>query len=208
MRLNISFLFAFALTSGTALGQSDYPLNQQFKTDSIQQIQDIVVTGTNMATENNKLPYSISIVSNKEIEESGQSKLLNVLSGRVPSLFVTERGIGGFGISTGGSGAIKIRGVGGSPTSQVLMMVDGQPQFAGIYSHHVADAYTTDYVEKVEVIRGPASVLYGSNAMGGAINIITKHARQEGVRTTLNADRKSTRLNSRHGFVSRMPSSA
>ena len=187
MRLNISFLFAFALTSGTALGQSDYPLNQQFKTDSIQQIQDIVVTGTNMATENNKLPYSISIVSNKEIEESGQSKLLNVLSGRVPSLFVTERGIGGFGISTGGSGAIKIRGVGGSPTSQVLMMVDGQPQFAGIYSHHVADAYTTDYVEKVEVIRGPASVLYGSNAMGGAINIITKHARQEGVRTTLNA---------------------
>ncbi|MDE6135499.1 MAG: TonB-dependent receptor, partial [Muribaculaceae bacterium] len=75
--------------------------------------------------------------------------------------------------------------VGGSPTNAVLMMVDGQPQFAGIYSHHVADFYETEYVDHVEVLRGPASVLYGSNAMGGVINVITKNAVQEGVRTTL-----------------------
>jgi len=44
---------------------------------------------------------------------------------------------------------IKIRGVGGSPTSAVLMTVDGQPQFVGIYSHHVADFYKTEYVDSV-----------------------------------------------------------
>lgn len=158
-----------------------------FRTDSIQKIQEIVVTGTNLATTRSQLPFSISIVSQKEIEESGESKVLSVLSGRVPSLFVTERGVTGFGVATGGSGAIKIRGVGGSPTSQVLMMVDGQPQFAGIFSHHVGDAYATEYVDRVEVIRGPASVLYGSNAMGGAINVITKDAEQEGVQNTLSA---------------------
>lgn len=160
---------------------------QGYRTDSIQKIQEIVVTGTNLATSRNQLPYSISILSLPQIEESGESKLLGILSGRIPSLFVTERGVAGFGISTGGSGGIKVRGVGGSPTSQILMMVDGQPQFAGIYSHHVADAYTTDYVDRVEVIRGPASVLYGSNAMGGAINVITKDATQDGVHSTVSA---------------------
>ncbi len=185
MKTKITLLFM--LTTNLIFAQSEKSIEAGYKTDSIQRIQDIVVTGTNLATDNNKLPYSISTLSNKEIEESGESKVLSILSGRIPSLFVTERGVGGFGISTGGSGGIKIRGVGGSPTSQVLMMVDGQPQFAGIYSHHVGDAYSTEYVEKVEVIRGPASVLYGSNAMGGAINVITKHARQEGVFTTLDA---------------------
>ena len=65
------------------------------------------------------------------------------------------------------------------------MMVDGQPQFAGIYSHSIADFYQTEYVDHVEVLRGPASVLYGSNAMGGVINVITKNAVADGVRTTL-----------------------
>ena len=56
-----------------------------------------------------------------------------------------------------------------SPTSGVLMMVGGQPQFAGIFSHHVADIYETEYVDHVEVLRGSGSVLYGSNAMGGVV---------------------------------------
>ena len=70
----------------------------------------------------------------------------------MPSLFISERNIFGFGVSNGGSGGIKIRGVGGSPTNSVLMMVDGQPQFAGIYSHPIADFYGTEYVERVEVL--------------------------------------------------------
>lgn len=65
------------------------------------------------------------------------------------------------------------------------MMVDGQPQFAGIYSHHIADFYDKEYVERVEVLRGPGSVLYGSNAMAGAINVITRTAKADGVRTVL-----------------------
>ena len=159
----------------------------RFRTDSIQRLHEVVVTGSNLATARGELPFSISVVSGPAIRESGDNKVLSVLSSRVPSLFVTERGIGGFGVSTGGSGAIKIRGVGGSPTSEVLMMVDGQPQFAGIYSHHVADAYTAEYVDRVEVVRGPASVLYGSNAMGGVINVITRNAQKEGITNTLSA---------------------
>lgn len=148
-------------------------------------IGEVVVTGSNNATGRNLLPYTVSTVSGPQLEATGQSQLLSAISGRVPSLFVSERNIFGFGVSSGGSGGIKIRGVGGSPTNSVLMMVDGQPQFAGIYSHHVADFYETEYVDRVEVLRGPGSVLYGSNAMGGVINVITKNADKDGVHTTL-----------------------
>lgn len=59
------------------------------------------------------------------------------------------------------------------------MMVDGQPQFAGIYSHSVSDFYSKSYVDRVEVLRGPGSVLYGSNAMAGVVNVITRQPGQD-----------------------------
>ena len=152
------------------------------------QIDEIVVTGSNGAVGRNLQPYTVSTVTAAQIESTGKGQLLSALSGTVPGLFITERNILGFGISNGGAGGIKIRGVGGSPTNAVLMMVDGQPQFAGIFSHHVADFYTTEYVERVEVLRGPGSVLYGSNAMGGVINVISKESAREGSFTTLSTE--------------------
>ena len=154
-------------------------------TTTVNRLGEVVVTGSNEAVRRNLLPYTVTSIGSHQLEATGQTQLLSAISGVVPSLFVSERNIIGFGISNGGSGGIKIRGVGGSPTNAVLMMVDGQPQFAGIYSHHVADFYGTEYVDHVEVLRGPGSVLYGSNAMGGVINVITKHADNHGVHTTL-----------------------
>ncbi|WP_289145831.1 TonB-dependent receptor [uncultured Bacteroides sp.] len=160
---------------------------QVVDTTRIYRIGEVVVTGSNHATGRNLLPYTVSTVKSSQLEATGQSQLLSAISGQVPGLFVSERNVLGFGVSNGGSGGIKIRGVGGSPTNAVLMMVDGQPQFAGIYSHHVADFYETEYVDRVEVLRGPGSVLYGSNAMGGVINVITKNADRNGVHTTLSS---------------------
>jgi len=155
--------------------------------DSVRQLHEVVVTGTNSYIENRLLPYSVSVVGNDRLELTGQTQVLSAISGMVPSLFVSERSIFGFGVSNGGSGHIKLRGVGGDRASAVLMMVDGQPQFAGIYSHHIADFYNKEYVERVEVLRGPGSVLYGSNAMAGAINVITKNPHESGVRTTISS---------------------
>lgn len=151
----------------------------------IHPLDEVVVTGSNNATSRNLLPYTVSVVSRSQLESTGKTQLLSAHSGEIPSMFVSERSLLGFGVSNGGSGGIKIRGVGGSPTNGILMMVDGQPQFAGIYSHHVADIYQTEYVNHVEVLRGPASVLYGSNAMGGVVNVITRQAHTDGVKTTL-----------------------
>lgn len=151
--------------------------------DSIFSLHEVVVTGTNTPVQKNLLPYTVSVVGQDRLESTGETQVLSAISGMVPSLFVTERSIFGFGVSNGGSGGIKLRGIGNNGT--VLMMVDGQPQFAGIYSHHIADFYNKEYVERVEVLRGPGSVLYGSNAMGGAINVISKNPTDNGVRTTI-----------------------
>lgn len=176
-RLNVSLLLSLILASHAKSGVVDTTL--------VHGINEVVVTGSNRAISRNLLPYTVSVVNSRQLEATGKTQLLAALSGEVPSLFVSQRGIFGFGVSNGGSGGIKIRGVGGSPTSGVLMMVDGQPQFAGLFSHPVADFYETDYVDHVEVLRGPGSVLYGSNAMGGVINVISKRPKQDGVHTAL-----------------------
>ena len=183
MTFGMGMLFSSALMAASSEGNATK--TSLSDTTQVHGLGDVVVTGSNQATSRNLLPYTVSIVNNQQLEATGKTQLLAALSGEVPSLFVSQRNIFGFGVSNGGSGAIKIRGVGGSPTNSILMMVDGQPQFAGLYSHPVADFYETEYVDHVEVLRGPGSVLYGSNAMGGVINVITKHAQQDGVKTVL-----------------------
>ena len=56
----------------------------------------------------------------------------------------------------------------------MLVLIDGHPQYNGVYGHPISDSYQTLMAERVEVLRGPASVLYGSNAMGGVLNIVTR----------------------------------
>ena len=88
-----------------------------------------VVTGSNNVTGRDLLPYTVSVMDGRQLEATGRTQLLSALSGHVPSLFVSERNIFGFGISNGGSGGIKIRGVGGDPTNAVLMCCAALLQF-------------------------------------------------------------------------------
>lgn len=153
-----------------------------------EELSEIIVTGSNEAVDGRRLPYTVSIIAPDEIESAASNRVLDILSGRVPSFFVTQRNILGYGVSNGGAGHIKLRGVGGDRASAVLMMVDGQPQFAGIYSHHIGDFYTRQNVERVEVLRGPGSVLYGSNAMAGVVNVVTRGVDREGFHGSLTAE--------------------
>lgn len=142
-------------------------------------IDDVVITATRTDVNRNNIPLSISVIERDAIEESSESALLPVLSQRVPGLFVTQKGVTGFGISEGSAGTVNIRGVGQG--NKVLMLFDGQPQWAGIFGHHLPDSYVASDIERVEVVRGPASLIYGSNAMGGVVNILTRQETREGI---------------------------
>ncbi len=134
---------------------------------------EVVVTGSRIPVSRDVMPIPVSVVRRNLIEESGETSLLPVLTQQVPGLFVTSRGVSGYGVSTGSAGGINMRGFAGG-SGRVLILIDGHPQYATIYGHPVADAYIASEAQRVEVSHGSASVLYGSNAMGGAINIITR----------------------------------
>lgn len=143
----------------------------------------MVVTGTRNETDIRHLPITISVIGRKQLEENYQPSVLPTLTEQVPGLFATSRGIMGYGVSAGAAGGMSLRGVGGSPTAGLLVLIDGHPQYMGLMGHPIADAYQTMMTERVEVLRGPASVLYGSNAMGGVINIVTRKMQEDGVKT-------------------------
>lgn len=155
-------------------------------TNQIHQIDEVVVTGARQETDVRHLSQTVSVVGRAQIEHSLQSSLLPVLTEQVPGLFVTSRGVMGYGVSNGAAGSISLRGLSGG-TARLMVLIDGHPQYAGIFGHPIADAYQSFLAERVEVLRGPASVLYGSNAMGGVINIVTRKMQEDGVNTHLHA---------------------
>lgn len=176
------FLFISGLLV-TSVAYSSVPVEpvEPLGIDSLINLQGVVVSANKIQVNRNSVPLSISVIDREEIEASSESALLPVLSQRVPGLFVTQKGITGFGVNDGSAGTVNIRGVGQG--NKVLMLFDGQPQWAGIFGHALPDTYVASDVERVEVIRGPGSLMYGSNAMGGVVNIITRHHKQEGRRT-------------------------
>ena len=149
-------------------------------------LSEVVVTGTRNKTDIRHLPMTVSVVDRPLIEYSNVPSLLPVLTEQVPGLFITSRGIMGYGVSEGAAGTISMRGLGGG-SGQVMVLIDGHPQYMGMFGHPISDAYQSLMAERVEVLRGPASVLYGSNAMGGVVNIVTRRMEQDGVRTNINA---------------------
>ena len=177
MRRHLLPLFALAtLCCATVYAQND-------AADYEKSLDEVVVTATLTEVNLKNVPMTVSVVTPAMIENSKENQLLPTVAKQTPGLFLTQRGMVGFGISGGGSGGMTMRGVGSSPTTGMLVLIDGNPQYMGIMGHHLPDAYESSSTERVEVVRGPASILYGSNAMGGVMNIITKKQRENGANT-------------------------
>lgn len=121
-----------------------------------------------------------AIVDGDKLRESAQPSTLDSLAQESADIHVTSKGTGIHGISNGASGGIYIRGLGGSPNSQVLVIEDGVPDIQGIFGHPIPDAYAPTLLEGIRVIKGGDSVLYGSNAMGGVILIDSRWRSRDG----------------------------
>ena len=147
----------------------------QAQTADTLSLDEVVVTGTRNAVDVRHLPMTVTVIDREKLTEQHQASLLPTVMQQVPGLFVTSRSMMGYGVSTGAAGGINLRGITGG-AGQLMVLIDGHPQYQGIYGHPISDSYQTLMAERVEVLRGPASVLYGSNAMGGVMNIVTRHS--------------------------------
>lgn len=186
MKVRKSYLSIALMTFAVQTGMGQEQKRDTLDTGKVYEIGEVVVTGARNETDVRHLSQTVSVVNRSEIDQALQPSLLPVLTEQIPGLFVTSRGVMGYGVSGGAAGSISLRGLSGG-TARLMVMIDGHPQYAGIFGHPIADAYQSFLAERVEVLRGPASVLYGSNAMGGVVNIVTRKMQEDGVKTNLRA---------------------
>jgi iron complex outermembrane receptor protein len=179
MKKGVLLSILSCLSMSICLAENDAPVSQDTVTGKSIRLDEVVVTGSRIPVPRDVIPVPISVVHRSTIEQSNETALLPVLMQQVPGLYVTSRGMAGYGVSGGAAGGINMRGFSGG-SGQVLILIDGHPQYATIYGHPVADAYIASDAQRVEVSRGAASILYGASAMGGAINIITRQAMEDG----------------------------
>ncbi len=129
-------------------------------------LEQIVVTASSVATNVKDAPASISVIGQDQLQQKGAPDITEALR-TVPGLNV------GFG--SDGTRGISMRGMGSGYT---LILIDGKRVGAGLTTmrHYNGDLdwVPVDAIDRIEVVRGPMSTLYGSDALGGVVNIITK----------------------------------
>lgn len=150
---------ALAITSGAMLIEL---------TPSYQSGREVTITANRVATAVQDLAVSTVVARATEIESRSPQGLDNILRA-VPGVTVTESQVS----IRGSSGYARAVG------SRVLLLMDGMPFLSGDNGDMKFDAIPFPAVDRVEVIKGAGSALYGSNAIGGVINVLTRDPREE-----------------------------
>ncbi len=131
-------------------------------------LDEVVVTATRLPTPAKELPVPVQVITRKEIQGSRADDLATLLTEKLPEHFQKY---------PGALSSITIRGFSSDTTGtdikgHVLVLIDGHRSGTG----NIA-SIPLENVERVEVVRGPGSVVYGSSAMGGVVNIITRRGK-------------------------------
>lgn len=137
--------------------------------EDITELDEVVVTATRTRVSLADAPAAVTVITDKQIESKNVSRLGDALT-NVPSLFL-RAGALGESQGTQGTSGMSLRGV---DHKKVLILLDGQPiQDAGSGQINWRTAFVED-IARIEVVPGAFSSLYGSNAIGGVINLISK----------------------------------
>jgi len=146
----------------------------QDMTDSLRvyDLQDtIVVVADRYKHQLKNLTNTYQIIPGQQVENISRHSALELVDIVFPSSYMLEKMVIGYGVGVEGAGTINMRGQGGKPNTGMLVLLNGHPDFMGIFGHPLPDVYGMDDVQQVEILAGPSSSVFGSQAMGGVINI-------------------------------------
>lgn len=164
-----------------------------FQTDDPFNLEQVVVTATRTQKKLKDIPVITQIVTARQIQDRGVNNIQDLLSQEVPGLNFQEVGFGT---------DIDIQGLG---SKHILFLIDGE-RIAGENGGNIDYSRINLYnVERIEIVKGASSALYGSQAMGGVINIITKQAKKKvevsgGVRYSENNQNNSRGISSDNSY--------
>lgn len=152
---------AFAVQAyGAAIVPSDTLPNTQG-------LSEVVVTATRSDRKLTDVPIPVSIIGQEQIQSSGASRLDEILSEQTGLAIITNHGFG-----------VQMQGM---DPEYCLILINGEPVIGRTAGTLDLTRITLNDVERIEIMKGPSSSLYGSDALAGVINIITKKTRYTGL---------------------------
>ncbi|NLB55265.1 MAG: TonB-dependent receptor [Lentisphaerae bacterium] len=160
----LSILLALAFVTGVGLAE-------EAETSAPLKLDEVVVTATRGESKIKNVTSSISVIDGKDIWKENATYVIDVI-GSLPGVYVRRD-------SVFGRQFVELRGLGDN-MRKVVTLIDGRPEKMSLFGCTVAQTLPLANVERIEVIRGPESALYGTDAMGGVINIITKKRTEPG----------------------------
>lgn len=164
---NTKFLFAlFALLVFSQIAFTQNSIIQKTDTSGFYRMNEVVISATKTLSNSVELANSISVIDSEQISNSNSNNVFDVLRNETGISFTRQ----------GGNGTLSNIYIRGANSSHTLVLIDGVEvnlinDPGGVYDF---SALPIDNIDRIEVLRGPQSTLYGSDALAGVINIITK----------------------------------
>ncbi|ADI28563.1 TonB-dependent receptor domain-containing protein [Methylotenera versatilis] len=135
-----------------------------FATETAIQTDDVVVTASRVAQARESVIADVTVITREEIERAGQSTFIELLQTQ-PGVEIA---------STGGAGKTSSVFLRGTNPGQVVVLIDGLRVSSATSGTTTFENIPLAQIEKIEILRGPATSLYGQDAIGGVIQIFTK----------------------------------
>lgn len=170
MRLPTVLAVVAAALCGPGLAHADEPgghnpFDEPDESEFFELDQKLVTVASRYAQTPRKAPNVVSVIDARQIRERGYRTISDALRD-LPGAYVWT--------SQEGRHLVALRGVVSADNNKVLMLVDGTPLYDGVYTHAWIDEYLPlHHVKQIELIEGPGSAIYGTNAFAGVINIVT-----------------------------------
>lgn len=140
--------------------------------ESVSELDQVVVTASRLEQTLGDVPIPVSVISQEQIRKSGNIRLDEILTEQTGLVLNSDHGTG-----------IQIQGLN---SEYIKILVDGEPLIGRTAGTLDLSRVTVNNIDRVEIVKGPSSSLYGSEAMGGVINIITRNP-QSGLSLNLGA---------------------
>jgi len=144
--------------------------------NSFEELEEVVITGTRNETKRSNSPVIVGVIDKKAFETVQANTLAEGLNFQTGLRMETD-------CQTCGYSQLRMNGLGGA-YSQIL--IDGRPIFSSLMGLYGLEQIPTNIIEKIEVVRGGGSAIYGSNAIAGTVNVITKEPNRDYLNINVN----------------------